>query len=128
MPDHRPADAIAATAPIETEQARQARETADAVFRPKPQTARADDKSATARVPRILTVSQPEPGMAHAPEALAEPQARASAQEVPEIPEAEYRRIYTLATYGMTIKEVAGLYGVDARKIEQIVAKLTRAR
>ena len=43
--------------------------------------------------------------------------------EQPEIPRSEYSRIRTLAAYGMTIKQVAEVYGVAAREIEQIVSR-----
>ena len=140
MPDERASDKLKMYALIETEQAHHAREAADAVFKPKQQAAvdevEAGDADATAapaqqppRTPRVLTVRRlddPEP--APEPEPMAEPRRLARRKHGPEIPASEYRRIWTLAAYGMTTKEVADVYGVGTRRIEHIVSKTSRAR
>jgi hypothetical protein len=130
---------LTAYAAIETEQARHAREAADAIFSPKQQTAvieeqncQSDAPAATkqrpARVPRILTVPQPpQPDLATELEQAAKPPPLASKQQVAEIPPSEHGRIRTLATHGMTIAQVAEVYAVAEIEIERIVRKLTRA-
>jgi hypothetical protein len=44
-------------------------------------------------------------------------------QKMPEVPASEFGRVRALATYGMTIRQVAALYGVDAQSIKHIVSK-----
>jgi hypothetical protein len=44
-------------------------------------------------------------------------------KRVPKIPEAQYGRIQALASYGMTLAEVAAFYGVTEAEIERIIAK-----
>ena len=135
MPDERISDKLKIYAHIETEQAHHAREAADAIFKPKKPAAvdevEADRTDATAslpqqpgRMPRILPVRQLDhPETAPEPKVPAKPEQRGAPENVPEIPISEYRRIRTLAAYGMTIKEVAEMYGVGARRIERIVSK-----
>lgn len=97
---HTASDKLRAYAAIETEQSHHAREAADAIFKPKRQTALVEhansETGATApppqqpvRTPRILTVQQLEPEFAPAPKASAEPQAATSKQHVLEIPRSE---------------------------------------
>lgn len=133
MPIERTAaDRMTRTAPSEPEQARHARERADAVFKPKPAAA-IDDAGGKAvaaateqhpvRAPRILAASQPQLEPASEPRVQAEPAAPASKPKAPEIPSSEYRRIRTLAFYGMAIKQVAEVYGVSKSEIERIIRR-----
>jgi hypothetical protein len=89
-----------------------AREAAEALFRPKRQTAQpaaADPQppaDPAARKPRILTSAapaEPEPAMSTA------------------IPASQFSRIRAWVKYGMTISQVAQLYGVAVGEIERIV-------
>jgi hypothetical protein len=139
MPDERASDKLKLYALIETEQAHHAREAADAVFKPKQQAAvdevEAGDAGATVapaqqppRTPRVLMVRRLDDPQPAPSEPTAEPRRLARRKHGPEIPPSEYRRIWTLAAYGMTTKEVAEVYGVGTRRIEHIVSKTTRAR
>jgi hypothetical protein len=140
VPNERTAaDRLKAYAEIETEQSHNAREAADAIFKPRQQAAVVEEASgetgATAplpqqpvRTPRILSVQQLEPEPTFEPKVPAKSRRLASQEQVPEIPLTEYHRIRTLADYGMTIKEIAEVYGVGVRKIEHIASKAMRAR
>lgn len=124
MPNERAAtDKLTAYAAIETEQARHVREAAEAIFNPQQRTAvvegqivQSDAGAATkqqpGRAPRILTVSQP--------------QREPAAEPVAKIPASKHGRIRALATYGMTIAQIADVYAVTESEIERIVGKPTR--
>jgi hypothetical protein len=132
------ADIARSYADIETEQARHAREAAEAIFNPKPPSAgverersEGDHAAGTTqlpvRVPRILAVSAPPPGPAGEPEPAAKPTPLPRKQHGAEIPQTEYSRIRTLASHGMTVSQVAELYAVAESEIHRIIGKVTRA-
>jgi hypothetical protein len=116
-------------ASIENEQTHRLREAADAIFKAKEQTAAAEDARSETKVatespqpvrrPRILAIHRPEPELAPEPKSPVEAKEFASEHRVAEIPRLEYGRIIALATYGMTIKQIAEVYGVASHKIEQ---------
>lgn len=99
-----------------------AREIAEALFKPKqittddhlvePVTA---DSRELVRAPRILKAEPGEPiaHVEHAPQAIE--------SQVVDISASEHGRIRALATYGMTIRQVAAFYEVSAAEIERIV-------
>jgi hypothetical protein len=137
--DRTAAGKLRAYAAIENKQAHHARETADALFDPKYQTAVVEDqngrsdataptKQPPARVPRILAAAQPQPDSASEPEQVSTRPPHAHNQQIAEIARSEYGRIHALATHGMTIKQVAEMYGVAESEIAQIVRKLGRAQ
>jgi hypothetical protein len=132
LPSEHTADRLTEYAAIETEQARDARKTADALFKPKQtpvvedQNARSDASAGTTvtserPTPRILAVLEPQPEPVLGVEPTAEPQPRARKKQVSKISSSEHARIRTLATYGMTIAEVAEVYDVSEIAIERIV-------
>jgi hypothetical protein len=45
----------------------------------------------------------------------------ATKRQVPKIPASEFARIRTLAEYGMTLEQLAEIYGVSVGEIERIV-------
>ena len=47
---------------------------------------------------------------------------RQTESRIRNIPKSEYGRVRALASYGMTLEQVAALYGVPATRIERIVA------
>lgn len=129
MPHERTAaERQAAYTAIESEQARDARKVAESLFRPKPPPKIEDHLVAAdaalpqegTRVSRILKVSErPElpPQMEMASKSLR----HRTEAHVASIPAPEHDRIRTLATYGMTIRQVADLYEVAESEIERIV-------
>jgi hypothetical protein len=117
--------------PAETsEPVNKAREAAEALFRPKQQLA-VDPSSGPAsasdiqRKPRIIPLEAPEPHR----EAIVKPSTppRKIASGIHKIPTSEYGRVRALAGHGMTIEQVAALYGVLATIIERIVATTSDA-
>lgn len=119
---------------------RNAREAAEALFKPKQPPQAAEDPAAPTdpsappspppRAPRILMVPQPQPVAAPDPEpepALArKPRTRrlgAPKERAGAIPRSEHGRIRVLTTYGMTIQQVAEAYGVAEGEIERIITK-----
>jgi hypothetical protein len=111
-----------------------AREAAEALFKPQKQSAesKADtqvDSPAAAEnqpvhEPRILPIPQkpaerePEqPTVSKSGKKLGRPPALNGGR----IPKSEHGRIRTLATYGMTIAQVAEVYGVAESEIERVV-------
>ena len=48
----------------------------------------------------------------------------ASAPPVPEIPRSEFARIRTWVKYGMTVPQVAKLYGADVDEVRRILQKM----
>jgi hypothetical protein len=108
-----------------------AREAAEALFRPKQQLAvdrpngPASVESETQRTPRIITVPAAEPHR----EAIAKPRTprRETGSRIHKIRKSEYGRVRALAGYGMTLDQVAALYGVPATNIERIVAATSDA-
>lgn len=103
-----------------------AREAAEALFRPKQQLAvdpsngPASAESEIQRTPRIIPIPAAEPHR----EAIAKPRTprRETGSRIHKIPKSEYGRVRALASYGMTLDQVAALYGVPAKNVEPIVA------
>jgi hypothetical protein len=107
------------------ERINRAREAAEALFRPKRQDIRpsvSDSRlsaESSERKPRILTTSPTVPVRHAKPEALdnTEP------PMPPAIPASHFARIRAWLKYGMTIPQVAQVYGVAVREIERILRK-----
>jgi hypothetical protein len=98
-----------------------ARQAAEALFTAKPRvstpsvpdTPPADQ---SARKPRVLRIIRPSPAGHDEPESPV-----ASAPPAREIPRSQFARIRTLTTYGMTVAQVAQVYGVAAGEVERIL-------
>jgi hypothetical protein len=132
------------------DQINKARRAAEDLFRPKQPTERAapvktstdaapsgenaaTTESSAPRKPRIIAIPAIVPmgdyiaeEPASPPESVASREAKTKApakKRVPKIPQAQYGRIQALASYGMTLAEVAAFYGVPESEIERIVAK-----
>jgi hypothetical protein len=119
------------------EQVQTARQAAEALFRPKRQPASIEEttdprgtpssstKRDTPRAPRILSATpatsisadQPQMHISSAPT-----QRRTDTRKARKIPASAHGRIKALATYGMSVEDVAGLYGVPASEIARIVS------
>jgi hypothetical protein len=120
---------LAAYATIENEQARDARKIAEALFQPKPTTTTIDHparQTATTqkeffRAPRILKVIEPRHVSIIASEQAPHPSLDTSKRQARGISQSEHGRVRTLATYGMTVQEIAELYDLDKSEIERIV-------
>jgi hypothetical protein len=130
------------------DQINKARRAAEDLFRPKQPTERAapvttsstdapasQDAAAMGEVvaPRIIAIpaivpmgeyiaEPPPPAPEPAPTVRREAKPPAK-KRVAKIPAAQYGRIQALASYGMTLAEVAAFYGVAETEIERIVAK-----
>jgi hypothetical protein len=97
------------------EQITRARQAAEALFRSKPPvsgpsvpaSAPADQ---SARKPRVLQIISPVPVRHEERETPASPEP----QTMRKIPRSQFVRIRTLVKYGMTVAQVAKVYGVDA--------------
>jgi hypothetical protein len=119
-----------------------AREAAEALFRPKPQSedhgvpggrhTTSSTEGGLARTPRVFAMPQA-PQMKPLPDKKHEPPAPASAPKSKRaqakrrsvaVPEAHHARIRTLTMYGMTLEQVAEHYGVGVGEIERILAPL----
>src|SRR5579884_1205125 len=102
-----------------------AREAAEALFRPKRQDTQlsvSDPRSSAEpaeRKPRVLTASPPAP-VRHA---KAETPGNPEPPMPPKIPASHLARIRAWLKYGMTIPQVAQIYGVAVREIERILRK-----
>ncbi len=138
VPDERPWSASASRqvddAHSDSQHVNSARHAAEALFKPKAQAAPIRRPSPTSdavaseqpplRKPRILMSSKAEPEPRPAPETpAAAPAARqaAAAQPAVSIPASEYRRVRTLATYGMTPEQVAELYEASLSEVTRII-------
>lgn len=105
------------------EQITRARQAAEALFRSKPPvsepslpaSAPADQ---SARKPRVLRIISPAVPIRH--EAVEVPVVT-EPQTTREIPRSQFVRIRTLAKYGMTVAQVAKVYGVAAGEIAGIL-------
>jgi hypothetical protein len=113
-----------------------AREAAEALFKPQKQTPESEshdtqtEPAATVdhravREPRILPIPQAQP--AREPEQPTVSKPRKTRRPSPalnggQIPKSECGRIRALVTYGMTIVQVAEVYGVAESEIERVVA------
>jgi len=99
-----------------------ARQAAEALFTPKPPVSRASVSNAAPaelppRKPRVLRVlSQPAIRL----EKVKGP-VRREPQTTPAVPRSHFRRIRTWVKYGMTITQIAQVYGVDIGEIERIL-------
>jgi len=113
-----------------------ARRVAEALFKPRAQAKPAErslpvtdvpapSEQPSQRKPRILVSTQPD--FQAGTEAPASPanatQAAAKAERASKIPAGQYRRIRTLATYGMTLEQVADLYSASLGEVRRIVGK-----
>jgi hypothetical protein len=114
-----------------SEPVNKAREAAEALFRPKQELAvdRSNEPASmdveTQRKPRIIPIPPAEPHR----EAIAKPRTprREIGSRIHKIPKSEYGRVRALASYGMTLEQVAALYEVPATNIERIVAATSDA-
>ena len=104
------------------EQITRARQAAEALFRSKPPvsgpsvpaSAPADQ---SARKPRVLKIISPVPVRHEERVTPAAPEP----QTMRKIPRSQFVRIRTLVKYGMTVAQVAKVYGVDASEIARIL-------
>ena len=98
-----------------------ARRAAEELFRPKPQASRETVPNALSpgeqapRKPRILAISPAVPVRAAAGETPA------SRKPPPQIPASRFARIRTWVKHGMTVADVALVYGVAVEEIEGIL-------
>jgi hypothetical protein len=128
------------TARDDREQTNKAREAAEALFRPNKHLERAEvptsspsallhvEQSAP-RIPRIIAVpsTMPVTDKTVAPPSDPKPKLRGTASKRRiKVPAAQHDRIRALTGYGMTVEQVADLYGVTPREIRQIVEAVTR--
>ena len=106
------------------ERVARARQTAEALFTPKRQTAEPTVSGSQppadppARKPRVLGISSPPP--ADGREAV-EPPVSADQRIMPKVPPSQFARIRSWVKYGMTPAQVAKVYGVSAGDIERII-------
>jgi hypothetical protein len=105
------------------ERVARARQTAEALFTPKPQVAEPTvvgslpPADSPARKPRVLGISsRPSPRR----EAV-EPPVSADPRIMPEVPPSQFASIRSWVKYGMTPAQVAKVYGVSAGDIERII-------
>ena len=104
-----------------------ARQAAEALFAPKPQVTEqsvlgslpAADQSA--RKPRVLATSPPPP----VPLEVEQVETPVSPREQvrPEIPVSKFVHIRTLVKYGMTVSQVAEVYGVAVGAIQRVLGR-----
>ena len=69
------------------------------------------------RRPRVLEISSPAAARPVEVEAPVAPEP----QTTPEVPRSKFARIRSLVKYGMTVSQVAKVYGVAASEIERIL-------
>jgi hypothetical protein len=129
-----PTDWQTASARNDRERSNRTRQNAEDLFKPKPQTTRADvpngDSSAEyqpRRQPRIFAIPPVVPMSTTKVEPAAEPkQIRRKAIDkrgTREIPLSQFGRVRTLTSYGMTPAQVAELYGVAVGEIDRIIRR-----
>ena len=100
-----------------------ARQAAEALFTPKPQPIEPSASDTVplagqpARKPRVLPILSPTPVRSEEVAAPANPEARTTRQ----IPRSHHARIRTWVEYGLTIPQVAEVYGVAVGVIERIL-------
>jgi hypothetical protein len=105
------------------EQIMSARQAAEALFTPKPELAEQSvsdpSQSAKARKPRVLPILPAGPIRQQSAvlPATSEP------ATPPDIPAKKAARVRTLVEYGMTVSQVADIYGVPVETIERIFEK-----
>jgi hypothetical protein len=115
--------------------AQTARQVAEALFKPKSQVAPVEAPTlpgatfptlAEPRKPRIFSatpVTSPPADEPNAPVGSTATQRRSDTRrKAQRIPKSAHGRIKTLTTYGMTVEDVAELYGVPANEIARIVS------
>jgi hypothetical protein len=108
------------------EQIMSARRATEALFMPKPQVTertvleRLPPADPSARKPRVLPILSPT-SIRH--EEIEAP-ISSKRQTVPDIPAKKFARIRALVKYGMTVAQVAELYGVPVEAIKPILRKL----
>jgi hypothetical protein len=123
------------------EQLKRIREAAEALFKPRPQVARAEtplgapsasspSEQPARRTPRVIAMPSmapvrdqkvKTPAIQEPTMAKPEPQRVVTKQRVLKIPASEFARIRTLAECGMTLAQLAEHCGVSEREIERIV-------
>ena len=98
-----------------------ARRAADALFTPKPVEPSISDPAPSAerpaRKPRVLAILSPAPARNEEVAAPVDPEPRTTRQ----IPRSHHARIRTWVNYGLTIPQVAEVYGVAVGVIERIL-------
>ena len=101
-----------------------ARQAAEALFTPKPAKPSVSDPAPSAkhpaRKPRVLSILSPAPVRDEEAAAPVDPEPRTTRQ----IPRSHHARIRTWVKYGLTIPQVAEVYGVAVGVIERIVGEL----
>lgn len=112
------------------EQVRDAREIAEALFKRKQSDAIEEHviepaggamPAGAGRSPRILSATGAKPPSSFDVERAAVPQPRAAKKRGARIPAAEPGVVRTLATFGMTIRQVAEFYEVPESEIDRIL-------
>ena len=104
-----------------------ARQAAEALFRSKPPVGEPSGLESpppgdhqSARKPRVLRIISPPAPVRH--EEVAAPVSREKRAK-PNIPVSQIARIRAWTKYGMTVSEVAAVYGVAASEIERILGR-----
>ena len=102
-----------------------ARQKAEALFTSKPQVSGpsvpdSPPADQSLRKPRVLRTISPAAPVRH--EQLETP-VNPEAHTTPEIPASDFARIRTWVKYGMTVSQVAKVYGVVVAEIERILAR-----
>jgi len=133
-----PTDWQTASARNDRERSNRTRQNAEDLFKPKPQTTRADvptsaenDASSAdhqpRRQPRIFATPLVVPMSTARVEPAAEPiqirRKTTAKRETREIPVSQFGRVRTLTAYGMTRAQVAELDGVAVDEIERIIRR-----
>jgi hypothetical protein len=100
-----------------------ARQAAEALFTPKPVEPSVSDPAPSAerpaRKPRVLPILSPAPVRDEEVAAPVDPEPRTTRQ----IPRSEHARIRTWVEYGLTIPQVAEVYGVAVDVVEGILRR-----
>jgi len=102
-----------------------ARQAAEALFTPKrsvgqsPVSESLTPADQSVRKPRVLPISPPEPVRREEVKATVRPEPRT----IHEIPRSQFARVRTWVKYGMTVSQVAEVYGASVGEIERILRK-----
>ena len=132
-----PTDWQTASARNDRERSNRTRQNAEDLFKPKPQTTRADVPTAEndassadhqpRRQPRIfaapLVVRMSTARVESAAEPIQLRRKTTAKRETREIPVSQFGRVRTLTSYGMTPAQVAELYGVAVGEIDRIIRR-----
>lgn len=109
--------------PNDRERANKARQAAEALFAPKPKPRVGEDAASAVRPAverrKLAVIPMPPPTVPDRPDPAADGDAASAADR--EIPADHLSRIRTWLKYGMTIAEVAAVYGVRTDEIERIL-------